>query len=430
MPSIKNLVPLLFLAACAPQSAELQNGSYVAFMAEGTSLSLSKGEVDPSLYETSYNLDCRDFENAQDRNLFQLEDPIPCGATFPTEHELWANDAGFRVVTEELEPWRGEAFIGAEGDMQIGFHHRVPGGADMRFLMVVDPNFQPTTCVPSGDGTVSVEPLDGDWIENWSTELDTIASANGGVDPAFAHLEPYLDGGRLFFLNGTSYQVNPLNADPSSGNDFWLLPDQFEAGATRGKIAEELLLMRQSIWGRPMVYQVVEDEEDEDAAPFEQTDLWWCRLNEGDNPNNAECAFPALYDDMDDLENEVTTVADETYQEYRRMFRPVNGEDPVFEYRPITHLNRWREPDGVPAGFDGWGEMHYNYVVFSGDSDLEVGGFAEGAFSLQLEAVDSDTRVILKGQFVIESIKKDRWTTADLRAEKAEENDVELCFQQ
>ena len=58
------------------------------------------------------------------------------------------------------------------------------------------------------------------------------------------------------------------------------------------------------------------------------------------------------------------------------------GRPPVFEYRPISHPNRWRTAAAVPSGFDGWGELHYSYVVFSPDSDLTVGGRAEGVFTL------------------------------------------------
>ena len=133
---------------------------------------------------------------------------------------------------------------------------------------------------------------------------------------------------------------------------------------------------------------------------------------------------------MDDLEVIVRRTSDEVTTEMRRMFRPVNGEDTIMEFRPMAHLNRWRTSDGVPAGFDGWGELHYNYVVFSEDSQLEVGGRAEGAFSLSFEAVDSFTHMFVQGRFVIENIKRDRWTTDDLRSIKAEENGVDLCFQQ
>lgn len=434
MQSAKNVVPFLLLAACAPNSAVLESGKYVALFSEGTSLSLGKEEVDPTNAEFthSYNLDCREWEDERTRRQLELEDGIPCGPLDPENenggavHEVWVNEAGFRVVSEDLEPWRGEAFIGAEGDLQIGFHHRLPGGADMRFIFTVDPDFQPTACEPTEDGGVVREPLDGDWIEAWSEELRYIADQDDEYQQAFTHMSDYLDDGQFFFLNATSYQINPRSV-----NDFWFLPDQFEAGAAQAKLSEELMIMRQSVWAFPWVYEELDDPTGDTYTqpPFNETALWWCDLEEGVNPNNASC-LNSWYSDMDELEADVRLTSDEVAAEMRRMFRPVNGEDPIMEYRPVAHVNRWREPDGVPAGFDGWGELHYNYVVFSGDSNLEVGGRAEGAFSLSFEAIDSFSHMFLQGRFVIERIKRDRWVTADLRQLKAEENGVDLCFQQ
>lgn len=438
MQSVKYVVPFLLLAACAPQSAVLESGSYVAFLSEGTSLSLAKGEVDPADegWTNAYNFDCREFEDAATRNLLELEDPIPCGGELYEDdrnadgelrlHETWVPQAGYRVVhLDGMEAWRGEAVVTAEGDLQIGFHHRMPGGADMRFIFAIDPDFQPTTCEPDAEGGVVTEPLDGDWLSEWSAELGDLSNLSDNEQQAYAHMADYLDDGQLFFLNAQSYQVNPRQVA-----DFWSLPDQFEAGAARAKIAEELLIQRQSVWAYPRVYAQVDDPSgSEDFSPFNEQDLWWCELEEGANPNRDSCDPDSQYTDMDELEAKVVNTATKTYDELRRAFRPGNV-DPVFEYRPITHLNRWRSPDGVPAGFDGWGEMHYNYVVFSGDSNLEVGGRAEGAFSMAFEAVDSFTQVFVTGTFSIESIKRDRWVTEDLRAVKAEENGVDLCFQQ
>ena len=385
----------------------LESGSYVAFLSEGTSLSLAKGEVDPAHpdWTNSYDLDCRDFADAETRELLELEDPIPCGGDLYDDdpnadnvdrlHETWIPQAGYRVLhLDDITTWRGEAVITAEGDLQIGFHHRMPGGADFRFIFAVDPDFQPTTCDPDGSGGVTTKPLDGDWIASWSDELRNISNLSDDEQLAYAHMADYADDGKLFFLNSQSYQVNPRQVA-----DFWSLPDQFEAGAARAKISEELLIQRRSVWAFPRVYAQVDDPTgSEDFSPFSNLDLWWCELEEGADPASSSCDPTSQYSDMDDLEDQVLTTAGKTYDELERAFRPGNV-DPVFRFRPMTHLNRWRSPDGVPAGFDGWGEMHYNYVVFSGDSLLEAGGSAEGAFSLSFEAVDSFSQVFIHGTF-------------------------------
>lgn len=150
---LRTIAPALLLAACSPQNAEITNASYVAFFSDGTSLSLSKGEVDPADqgWASSYNIDCREFETQAEEDTLKLQDPPPleiCGNNnWPPVYEEWAVQAGFRVVSEDIEPWRGEAVITAEGDLQIGFHHTMTGGADMRIIIAVDPDFAPTECV-------------------------------------------------------------------------------------------------------------------------------------------------------------------------------------------------------------------------------------------------------------------------------------------
>ncbi len=425
MSNVKSIVPVLLLAACAPQNAQLTSGSYVAFLSDGTSLSLVKETVNPDdpSWPASYNMDCREFEDEADERNFKLDDPIQiCGQNnWPPAHEQWADQAGYRVVSEDITPWRGEAVINSEGDLQIGFHHYVRGDkkSDMRLIMSVKPAFQPTTCVPRESGGVDIEPMDGDWIANWSDELAALGDLDEAYSGAYAHLEPYLDGGRLFLLNATGYQINPRDVA-----DFWFLPPQWEAGNAQGKISEELIYHRGPRYAQPFVYNsILDPESDEGFVPINEGDLFFCDLPEGTDPAESDC--------VSELETEVTTVANEIHDELDRMFKP-DGKDsePIFEYRPMTHLNKWRPVDGVPAGFDGWGELHYNYIVFSADSVLEAGGQARGAFSLVLDALDSQTVVFAQGEFVLEAIKKDRWVTEDLQEVKAEENGVELCFQQ
>ena len=465
------MLPFLLLAACTPQNAQLVSGSYVALLSEGTSLSLSNGDVVPETYGTNYTIDCRDagdfFTNVEEetfirRGVFacqpdeerRLEGSIECGdiavrddypvavpaefnwcsrpddadgtdfADWPLQHETWANQAGFRVVAEELAPWRGEATITGEGDLQIGFHHALPSGADMRFIFAVDPDFQPLVCTTNDAGQVESPKFDGDWVANWSTELERIQDLPAPQRAAYEHMEPYLDGGRLFFLNARSLQINPQVTD-AGRIDGWSLPEQYVAGATTGKYAEEELTLRTSIFARPSVSDAFDPDDEENPPPFVGGDLWWCELPDGAAPDSEACIGDSRFENMAALRDEVETVATETFQDFRTLFRPVAGDDPIFAYRPIGHTNEWRPRDTIPTGFDSWGELHYSYVVFSEDSDLTVGGSAEGAFTLVLQARESFTRVVIKGQFEIDSISRDIWATQDLRSE----NDLEPCFQ-
>lgn len=452
MTSIRLVPALALLAACAPQNASLVSGSYIAFIADATSISLQKEAIDPDKYNQggepcgegaqpgdscSYNMDCRTFENGlfaseSDEEALRLEEPIKiCGDNeWPPEHEEWATQAGFRVVTESLDPWRGEALVTSEGDLQIAFHHRVPGGSDMRFILAVDPDFAPTHCITDADGKVVREPYDGDWVEHWSRGTDVHPAGLAYIeslppdDPqepgelieAYDHLLPYLDG-RLYFLNDDSYQLNPSQTD-----DFWYFPDYWQAGSNIGKFVEEDIGNRSPRYADPWVYNYIDLTDGYYTPNPTVADLFYCEslVVFGGDPEQDTC--------MANLETRTNNITEEIREELDRMMSPTGKpEDTVFKYAPIPHVNFWRLPDGRGAGLDGWGELHYNYIVFSKDSDLSVGGAAKGAFSLVFDAYESSTRFFVKGEFEIDKIKKDRWTAMNLEEQKLIENDVELC---
>lgn len=435
----------LAAAACAPNNAKLVDGEYIAFLSAGTSLSLAKELVPLDKYDTHYQIDCREFETKEEEDALRLPNAVDyvCkGNKWPPEYESWQTEAGFEVVTEKMDPWRGEAVITAEGDLQIGFHHRIPGGADMRFEFTVDPDFAPQTCIIDENGKTKHVPKDGDWIENWSAEtLGWMASSKDKYPEAFAHIEPYMDG-KLYFLNARSYQYNPVDSTLTSD---WDIPPEWTAGTARGKFVEELLFPRTARYGDPRLYNAIElsgSSETTYGGFLDDFELWYCEVpacEEGvttTSPGGAsECALPEDHDgqtwwvsECADLQDDaVHDVASDVHKELVQVMTPVEDGAPVFDYAPLAHLNYWREPDGLAPGFDGWGELHYNYVVFDKDSVLEEGGSAKGAFSLLLDSDQSSTRVILEGQFEIEKIKKDKWTTSNLQRDKLIEAGQTLC---
>ncbi len=430
------LIPVPLLAvACAPQSAQLTEGSYMAFIDADDSLTIAKEEVDPEDYDTYFNVDCREFETPEDEKALRLPDPINiCGdKKWPPQIEQWAIDSGFYAVTEDLDPWRGEAIITSEGDLQIGFHHRLPGGADMRFLFTVNPTFQPTQCV---QGQAEGVPWDGNWIEEWSeAELTYIASLPDDRREAFSHMDDFLETGRLYFLTGGSYQLNPLDT-----LDLWFLPDHFVAGSAQGKFAEERIWHRSARYGEPYVYNAIDAIGATDSTILiDASDVWWCDLAAGSDPEEVQCSrtFDTNWDGISGGAGD----SDETFEEHVRNAQERNQtemdwltsptgkpEDSVYAYEPISHANEWRIPDGLPPGFDSWAELHPNFVVFSEDSVLEAGGAASGAFTLTLESNDSSTRVFVKGRFEIDKIKNDKWRAEDLEQNKLDEAGVTLCI--
>ena len=83
-------------------------------------------------------------------------------------HKFLQND-GFYLLSQPVEPWRTEAMINGEGDLQLTVHHALPDGEDFRFMFSIDPYFRPTLCTTDAEGNPKVEYLDGsDWVDRWS----------------------------------------------------------------------------------------------------------------------------------------------------------------------------------------------------------------------------------------------------------------------
>jgi len=466
---------LLLLAACAPNNATLKNGSYIAFLADGTSLSLSKDEVPLDKYKVSYGVDCRTFDTPEDKKALQLPDALNiCKKHWPPTYESWEDEGAFHVVSEDLEPWRGDALITSEGDLEVSFHHHIPGGQDLRFLFSIDPDFAPQHCIQDDKGKTKRVPLDGDWIQNWSDETlgwvrDNASDPTGPYGNSFDVLQPYLDG-KLYFLNALSYQYDPISPDTAPP---WDLPSAWQAGAAEGKFVEEDVFQRRARYGNPTAYNAIELSGSSSGTSNKITadDLFWCDLEKGQNPapdggktcdTSADCETDTTgtltgyntcykpttkdggeaqtgtcqaacggsagsWNSMAQIDDTVHQIASDIHSELKLVMTENKADGPVYEYAPLVHSNFWREPDGVPAGLDAWSELHYNYVVFDKGSDLTVGGHAKGAFELVFDAAESTTRVFVKGEFDIPKIRKDHWKMENLENEKLIENGSQLC---
>jgi hypothetical protein len=500
------VVTSLLAGACAPQSAELISGEFVAFVADSNSVTLRKEQLKLDEFAHYERLDCRFFLTEDAGESQRLEDRLPvCGwgdegddeghffrdtdgnneeydgdpvldindydddddgiydyydcddndpdvgaagtyeitlpsgetaeffespancsgggdGFWPPVQEPWLGRDGFHVVAGEMSPWRGEGIVTHEGDLQVGFHHSMPGSADIRFYFAIDRFFQPTECVVDGDEVVA-SALDGDWIDEWSeATLEHINSLRDDEE-AFApyeHLEPYLDGGRVYMLNSNGYQYNP-----DENIDWWYTPEQWSAGAAAGFFGEERIQHRPPIYAEPELYDLFaslgigEGEAGDLGDLFTDDYLWWCETELGEDWETNDC--------LRILEERIHLVADQAQQEFSVAVSDEDGDNPAFSYRPVVHMNKWRNLDGVAPGYDSWGELVYSYVVISENSDLRVGGTVEGAFTLVMDGADTTSRVFLKGQFKVDKLKNDRWVPQDLREEKREESGVDFC---
>lgn len=401
---------LVLAAGCAPQSAQLTSGDYRAFLAATNSITVVKGdvplgeEVEPDTWETYYTVDCRDFEAATtpaENESLRLPGRLKIcdgdaneSPTWPPDHETWLDKNGYYVIGETLDPWRGEGIITSEGDIQIGFHHRLPGGEDFRFMFVVNPNFQPRECVQKEDGSgVELIDVDGDWVANWS---------NGA------------EGRTRFFLNGGSFMWDADTAENNtSGQDppQWLIPDWWSAGYGGGQIGDDDFRIRTTRYANPEIYLAAEEAELSGDTVVTYSSLFFCK-------EEGQC------------ENEIgfaNNIADSVAEEFAMVGMEGGGGLP--DHRPLVHGNRWRpfQPNDS-AHLSHWVEMHYNWVEFDEDpAGVEPGDTVSGQFHLFFDAIDSSTRVMVRGAFEIPKLKRDKWATDYLPPELIERNNTQLC---
>ncbi len=88
-------------------------------------------------------------------------------------------------------PWRTEAILTAEGDLQVTVHQDLGDGYDFRFAFVVDPDFHPSVCIQEGQTCYSGQDDDGDgWVDqedpdclygSWEIGFSS-AQCNNGFD--------------------------------------------------------------------------------------------------------------------------------------------------------------------------------------------------------------------------------------------------------
>ncbi|MEZ4320992.1 MAG: hypothetical protein R3F61_26170 [Myxococcota bacterium] len=396
--------------ACAPQSAELVDGKMTGFLSSTTSFTLIKGNFDPDDFtsdlDATWNIDCRELE--EDAEILSLENPLDvCGGNqWPPANEVWLDLGAYKAFQMPLDTWRGEAIILSEGDLQIGFHQRMPGGEDFRFIFSVDPKFQPKQCNANGEP----ENRDGDWIAGWSTEIDRLAD-DPDSPPFLANAANQSRGGKLFFLNSFSFQWDP-DADSDTSRPVWTLPEEWRAGYSLGTFVEEDLHIRNNRMADPALHILFEADI---GGGIPRDSIYYAQCENGDGIEDCRA-----WRDVRDETREVAV-------DVRDQLRLVSPDTAPLEFMPIAHDNGWRKHDAKASGLDGWGELAYSWVMFTPDSELERGGNAHGYFSLVFDGDDSQSRFFVQGEFDVPRIKREKWGGRDLRTEKLEEAGVTLC---
>jgi hypothetical protein len=308
-----------------------------------------------------------------------------CDRVDDLDFYTWLQEDGYYALRGELEPWRTEGLINGEGDLQLTIHHRLGNGEDFRFGFSIDPDFNPLDCVTDESGNSVIETVDGvDWVDQWSADED---------------------GYSIYYLNAGAYQVH----QGATSNEFWYLTTDWLSGYGFAKFSSDEYNSRAVAYGQY--------DEDGNGPDFSETNNpSFLGVTDRENPDLDAYADYAieLQDRANTWELEVTEVAG----------AHVDGE-PMFEHK--VEDNVWRPVDLDPAGLDGWMEMHASWVRISDDSDVSEGGSVSGDYQILYDALDSSSRILVKGTFEIPELRTDRWAYPLLEDELREASGNSYC---
>ncbi len=453
------------MSACTPMDATV-NGTYASYFAVNSSENLYRLRsklVDFSKQATldKYKftpVDCRPpfvaanynsngkltscADNITDR-LAGTDYGTECGTgTFPTcasdgtvtdqgsfvpfqrSYFPWITEYSYYVRSENVKPWRVEAVITTEGDLQLTMHNDVGNVGDFRFGFVVKPSFQPTQCVdnPDGSGGAVSEPVDGDWLTNWSVDEN---------------------GGTLIHLNAYSYQLNPSNTDPQYA---WYFPQSWMAGYAFGRMADE------DLYGHGIDYlDPISDTDNTADCDFDNGDcgsgynppLYMDQSNPngstGYNDYHGHWGQSANYADFVSSIRDQVTYSDTNPSDLASMGKVTTDQ---FAVDLKVEDNTWRADNAAAVagtdssdGFAGWVGVDPSWVTFedspsdlakrtTGNQDKPL----KGHFHMFLESASAASKVLVEGDFAIDHIAKDVWGySPTLQQRKTDENNTPTC---
>lgn len=153
---------------------------------------------------------CADYEDEFRTECFGDEETGQVGAA------ALLGDDGYYGLQGSVDAWRTEALINGEGHLQLAVHHWLEQGQDFRYIFSIDPDFEPTRCISTGEGTAEIQQVDGaSWVDQWSDDED---------------------GYRIYYLNAGAAQ--PQSGDPGE-TDFFFLTTDWLTGYSYAKFAGE-----------------------------------------------------------------------------------------------------------------------------------------------------------------------------------------------
>ncbi len=275
----------------------------------------------------------------------------------------WMTLDAFHAMRGSIEPWRTEAMINGEGDLQLTIHFKVDG-EDVFFSWTIDPDFDPVECLSTANGGAEVIGVDGgDWVGNWSDDED---------------------GYSIYYLNSGALQ--------SSGSETWYLPVDWLSGFGHANFIGEEFYSEPGAYGN--YYNPYFN--------FTLTDQSFLSVTDRNNPDAADQQGWA-----DSLQEYATLWESEMVNAANAYAGSAGSPSWTFEHKVEDNL--WRAPDDRPAGIDGWMEVHQSWVRVKDGAKIEKGGTAKGDFQIVFTGAETSSRMVVAGSFDITNIREDRW---------------------
>ncbi len=392
------LLPLsLLFAGCTPQDAEVE-ADFAVYLAASSSENINRLERTGTDVEGDPGdlglvpIDCRDLsglteEAIADARLAGVDYAAECcesgsaedcqNATEPLWFG-WLDDYAYYLTEGKVDPWRTEAVLTKEGDLQLTVHMDFPKLGDFRFGWVIDPDFQPVEC-RDGEGGSEEVPVDGDWLAGWSAAEEK---------------------GTLYHLNAGAFQTNPSNTA-----DYWSIEQEWQAGATFARFGDE------EFYSHPIDYV------DEAQQPF--------YVNSYAGPTAGYTGLPKPRTGYDAWVTNVESFFTDEVKDLETLGKS------SFPLEMKIENNNWRPADDVASGFDGWLGVSPSWVRVDNPGDIKAKNDVPitGEFQIYLEGLAAASKVLVRGTFSIDHIREDVWgfDQGTLEQVKAEENKTPAC---
>ena len=316
----------------------------------------------------------------------------PAWFSWTNQYAYWAKQVSLKTDGEN-EPWRTEAVLTTEGDLQLTVHVRQPPFEDFRFGWVIDPDFQPMECVDGAEGAELQQVDDASWLENWSAKED---------------------GATLYYLNSGAYQI-----DPTDGADYWFFPNDWKAGHTFARYGDEEFYGHstdyQDVAGSPLYFPYYADVGGIPTAQLYEN--WVAKVDE-------------YFNGAEGIEPTVNDLADITASFEKATTFPVSYE---------IEDNTWRLPEGEAdtsaIGLEEWLGINVSWVRVDNPQDIAAHNEkpVTGEYQIYLESAAAASKILVKGTFSIDNIREDTWGYespdgySTLEEDKRVENDTPAC---